>query len=95
MPSQPAFESLPACARNLRCDIISMISEAGSRHPGGSPSIADMIPYLRRVGLRDTFARSGRGYRQPFAHFHIDAAEIVRKAEGVLALKHSLAHDKL
>ena len=54
-----------------------------------------MIPYLRRVGLRDTFARSGRGYRQLFAHFHIDAAEIVRKAEGVLALKHSLAHDKL
>jgi transketolase len=36
---------------------------------------------VRRVGLRDVFASSGREHKKLLSHFHIDAQEIVRQAE--------------
>lgn len=37
---------LRSIARELRCDIIRMITEAGSGHPGGSLSAIDIVTYL-------------------------------------------------
>ena len=42
---------------------------------------------VRRVGLRDRFASSGRDYRKLLAHYHIDAAEIERQARNLLAAR--------
>lgn len=39
-------QRLAETAKQLRRDIISMLAEAGSGHPGGSLSIADIITYL-------------------------------------------------
>jgi transketolase len=38
-----------------------------------------------RVGLQDRFASSGRDYRKLMSHFHLDSAEIVRRAKELLA----------
>ncbi len=43
---------LGGLARELRCDIIRMITEAGSGHPGGSLSAIDIITYLYFHRLR-------------------------------------------
>ncbi len=52
--------------------------------------VAGECPTLvKRVGLADQFASSGRGYSTLLSHFHIDAAEIVKNAEAVLARKPS------
>lgn len=40
------FESLRETARKIRIHVIKMISAAGSGHPGGSLSIADIMAYL-------------------------------------------------
>jgi transketolase len=37
-----------------------------------------------RVGLQDRFASSGRDYRKLMAHFHLDRAEIVRRAKELI-----------
>lgn len=44
----PPFDAgrLRALARDLRCDIIRMIMEAGSGHPGGSLSAVEVVAYL-------------------------------------------------
>ena len=39
-------QSLRETARRLRCDILRMVSGAGSGHPGGSFSAIDIITYL-------------------------------------------------
>ncbi len=39
-------QNLKAIARQLRIHIINMLAEAGSGHPGGSLSIADILSYL-------------------------------------------------
>lgn len=52
MSSELPLEVLRERARDLRCDIIRMISEAGSGHPGGSLSIADLVAYLYFYRLR-------------------------------------------
>ena len=41
-----ASQSLESTARTIRTDIIEMISEAGSGHPGGSLSCADILTAL-------------------------------------------------
>jgi transketolase len=43
---------LEAMAKKLRCTAIRMISQAGSGHPGGSLSAADLITYLYFHQLR-------------------------------------------
>lgn len=40
---------------------------------------------VRRVGLADRFASSGRDYAKLLSYYHIDAAEIIKHAEEVLA----------
>ncbi|MDO8949612.1 MAG: transketolase [Actinomycetota bacterium] len=39
-------------ARQMRCDIISMLAEAGSGHPGGSLSAADIVATLYGVVMK-------------------------------------------
>jgi transketolase len=45
-------EFLKAMATKLRCTVLRMISQAGSGHPGGSLSAADLITYLYFHQLR-------------------------------------------
>ena len=40
------YATLEETATRLRCDVLRMISEAGSGHPGGSLSAIDIITYL-------------------------------------------------
>lgn len=47
----PEFEAVPAAAARMRVDIIEMISEAGSGHPGGSLSAADIVATLYFGGV--------------------------------------------
>jgi len=48
--------------------------------------VANECPTMvKRVGLADRFASSGRGYSKLLSYFHIDAAEIIKNAEEVLA----------
>lgn len=44
---------LDTIAREMRCDIISMIGEAGSGHPGGSLSAVDIMTALFFGGIMD------------------------------------------
>lgn len=43
-------------ARELRCDIVSMIAQAGSGHPGGSLSCADILTALYFGGVMEHHA---------------------------------------
>ncbi len=45
-------EELRRTSRDLRCKIIQMIIEAGSGHPGGSLSAADIVTYLYFRAMR-------------------------------------------
>ena len=39
-------KKLKSISRDVRVDIVKMIAEAGSGHPGGSLSAADILTYL-------------------------------------------------
>ena len=69
------------CAR-LRIDILEMITEAGSGHPGGSLSAIDLIEALYRYHLRQSAATAGDSDRDRF---------ILSKGHGVPALYATLA----
>jgi transketolase len=50
--------------------------------------VAERHPaFVRRVGVRDVFASSARDARKLLAHYHVDAAEVVRQAKAILELK--------
>lgn len=46
MSDKPDIESIEAAARSMRCAIIEMLAFAGSGHPGGSLSAADILATL-------------------------------------------------
>lgn len=46
MKRTPDADVVRELARRMRCDIIQMLSEAGSGHPGGSLSAADIVATL-------------------------------------------------
>lgn len=69
------------CAR-LRIDILEMITEAGSGHPGGSLSAIDLIEALYRYHLRQTAETADDPNRDRF---------ILSKGHGVPALYATLA----
>ena len=50
---------------------------------------------VKRVGLQDTFARSGRDPKKLFALYQMDASEIVRQAEEVLSLRALLSANRV
>ncbi|HWQ52752.1 MAG TPA: transketolase C-terminal domain-containing protein [Bryobacteraceae bacterium] len=50
---------------------------------------AECPTIVRRVGLRDRFASSGRDYRKLLHHYQIDAAAIVSAARGVMEASRS------
>ena len=47
----PDFETIEAKAKRMRMDIVEMIAEAGSGHPGGSLSAADIVATLYFGGI--------------------------------------------
>jgi transketolase len=46
LPASPDFPALAATARELRIDVLTMLAEAGSGHPGGSLGMADVYTVL-------------------------------------------------
>ena len=46
LPSPQDFTALAATARELRIDVLTMLAEAGSGHPGGSLGMADVFTVL-------------------------------------------------
>lgn len=50
---------------------------------------------VKRVGLADRFASSGRSSSELLAHFHIDHHEIIRRAKEVLAQRSSCSFRRL
>lgn len=51
-------EMLAGTANDLRCDIVRMIAEAGSGHPGGSLSCTDILTALYFGGVMDYDAQN-------------------------------------
>ena len=51
----------------------------------------DHPTHVRRVGLRDTFASSGRDWKKLLAHYHIDHAEIERQARELVMCRAAVA----
>lgn len=50
--------------------------------------VAESHPTIvRRVGLRDTFASSGRDWQRLLAHYHIDHLEIEKQAHALVKLR--------
>jgi transketolase len=47
-------DAIAELARRMRCDIIEMLAEAGSGHPGGSLSAADIVAVLYGAVMRHT-----------------------------------------
>jgi transketolase len=77
-----ALETLRQMCARLRIDILEMITEAGSGHPGGSLSAIDLIETLYRYHLRQGPARADDPDRDRF---------ILSKGHGVPALYATLA----
>ncbi len=76
------IETLRSVCARLRIDILEMITEAGSGHPGGSLSAVDIIEALYRYHLRQGPARADDLGRDRF---------ILSKGHGVPALYAVLA----
>jgi transketolase len=51
MSDRPAVEKIASKAARMRLDIVEMIAEAGSGHPGGSLSAADIVATLYFGGV--------------------------------------------
>ena len=78
-----SVELLTKTANDLRIDIVKMIAEAGSGHPGGSLSCADIMTALYFGGVLEYDAANPQGPRDRF---------IMAKGHAAPALYASLAH---
>lgn len=67
-------------ARRMRCDIIRMLAEAGSGHPGGSLSAADIVAALYGVVMRHDPARPDWPERDRFVLSKGHAAPVLYAA---------------
>lgn len=67
-------------ARRMRCDIISMLSEAGSGHPGGSLSAADIVATLYGVVMKHDPERTDWPERDRFVLSKGHAAPVLYAA---------------
>ncbi len=79
---QKAITELAADCKKLRCDILEMITEAGSGHPGGSLSAIDLIAALYAHQLKHDPERPDGPDRDRF---------VLSKGHGVPALYAVLA----
>lgn len=89
-------EALRAAARETR-GIVTAEDHNVVGGLGGAvcEAVAEECPTIvRRVGLQDRFASSGRDYRKLLAQYHIDAPAIVAAAREVLAASRSHAADR-
>jgi len=80
--SEEALSQLPMLCRRLRSDILKMIAQAGSGHPGGSLSAIDMIATLYLCFLRHDARQPDWPLRDRF---------VLSKGHGVPALYAVLA----
>lgn len=67
-------------ARRIRCDIIEMLAEAGSGHPGGSLSAADIVAVLYGAVMRHDAARPDDPERDRFVLSKGHAAPVLYAA---------------
>ncbi|KAF0208993.1 MAG: hypothetical protein FD171_634 [Actinobacteria bacterium] len=67
-------------ARQMRCDIISMLAEAGSGHPGGSLSAADIVATLYGVVMKHDPERTDWPERDRFVLSKGHAAPVLYAA---------------
>ncbi|MDI6843809.1 MAG: transketolase [Anaerosomatales bacterium] len=67
-------------ARGMRCDIVEMLAEAGSGHPGGSLSAADIVAVLYGAVLRHDPARPDDPDRDRFVLSKGHAAPVLYAA---------------
>ena len=77
------MEKLTKIANDLRIDIVKMIAEAGSGHPGGSLSCADIVTALYFGGVMEHDAANPEAARDRF---------IMAKGHAAPALYAALAH---
>ncbi len=66
MPDKPDIESIQSAARDMRRAIIEMLAAAGSGHPGGSLSAADIVATLYFGVMRHDPARPDLPERDRF-----------------------------
>ncbi len=67
-------------ARRMRCDIVEMLAEAGSGHPGGSLSAADIVAVLYGAVMRHDAARPDDPERDRFVLSKGHAAPVLYAA---------------
>ncbi|TDB38811.1 MAG: transketolase [Actinobacteria bacterium] len=73
-------DELRELARRMRCDIVSMLTEAGSGHPGGSLSAADIVATLYGSVLRHDPAQPALPERDRFVLSKGHAAPVLYAA---------------
>lgn len=73
-------DAVEELARGMRCDIIEMLAEAGSGHPGGSLSAADIVAVLYGAVLRHDPARPDDPDRDRFVLSKGHAAPVLYAA---------------
>jgi transketolase len=91
-------DELRELARRMRCDIVRMLAEAGSGHPGGSLSAADIIATLYGAVMRHDAASPALPERDRFVLSKGHAAPVLYAAlaeEGYFDRKHLATLRKL
>lgn len=73
-------EELRELARRMRCDIVRMLTEAGSGHPGGSLSAADIVATLYGAVMRHDATRPAMPERDRFVLSKGHAAPVLYAA---------------
>lgn len=80
-PKQAASPAdIEELARRMRCDIIEMLAEAGSGHPGGSLSAADIVAVLFGAVMRHDATRPDDSERDRFVLSKGHAAPVLYAA---------------
>ncbi|PKQ20939.1 MAG: transketolase [Actinobacteria bacterium HGW-Actinobacteria-6] len=91
-------DELRELARRMRCDIVRMLTEAGSGHPGGSLSAADITATLYGAVMRHDAANPALPERDRFVLSKGHAAPVLYAAlaeEGYFDRKHLATLRKL
>lgn len=91
MPPVPTPDELRELAQLMRCDIVRMLAEAGSGHPGGSLSAADIVATLYGAVMRHDPSRPRMPERDRFVLSKGHAAPVLYAAlaeEGYFGREH-------
>lgn len=80
MATERTPEELRELARRMRCDIVRMLTEAGSGHPGGSLSAADIVATLYGAVMHHDAANPSMPERDRFVLSKGHAAPVLYAA---------------